>query len=256
MSIYTFFFPHVIPASQAYYIAKWRNAPPPKICSQRDSDVEVIKAFATHKAEPGDQDFLVVRGPQGIGKSTVLATALTGLPCFQQDLIKVGTDMNMIVDLVLKAIAGHTVAPDEDLSSAAKRVIACYKYLFPNKPPYLVVMQANQTNIGDKPSDILQAARKLTEAYDLRVIIDCSDNSLPEKITGREDNFELLPMTDELMKKLSTFTELIKELEKYQALDVVLAVCAGRPILLKKLKAKLEKIHSEFKLFLIYLLVM
>jgi hypothetical protein len=78
------------------------KAPPPKIRSQRDSDITIIRAFATRKVEPGDQS----RGkwPKGVGKSTVMATAMQGLPCVQLELIKPRSDSDVISDQVLEAI--------------------------------------------------------------------------------------------------------------------------------------------------------
>jgi hypothetical protein len=104
-----------------------------------------------------------------------------------------------------------------------------------------------QSDKGDKPSDILTAARKLADGYYLRVIIDCSDDTLPKVLNGREINFEIEPMSNELMQQLISFTELIKELEEYQALDVVLAVCGGRPRELKNLQDELDLITPEQK---------
>jgi hypothetical protein len=128
------------PASRAKAIAKELNAPSPEIRSQRDSDIAIIKAFANRKFEAGDKSFLVVRGPKGVGKSTVVATALEGLPCVKLQLIGPDTDSDVISDRVLEAIASGIIAPGERPSFAAKRVLASYRELFPNRPPILVVL--------------------------------------------------------------------------------------------------------------------
>ena len=145
-----------------------------------------------------------------------------------------GTDQDQIVDMVCVKILKREGSSflNEDFM---KSVIELYRMRTGQVP--IIVIEASQRSLNKSPAYLTSAARKLVDNFGLNVLIDCSENELPNEMkTGREVMIRLEPITDDMMRQLPEFKELDDLLNKKDNLDVLLAICGGVPLLLTKPK--------------------
>jgi hypothetical protein len=119
-------------------------------------------------------------------------------------------------------------------SEFIKEVVEKYRSLT-NKVP-IIIIQATQRPLNEKPAELTAAARILVDDFGLNVLIDCSENAFPDNPrTGREFMIDLEPMSWDMMRQLPEFQDLLKFLKTQGNEEVVLAICGGVPLLLKEL---------------------
>jgi hypothetical protein len=115
-----------------------------------------------------------------------------------------------------------------------KEVVDLYRSRTGKVP--VIIIQADQRQLNEKPAQLSAAARNLVDDFGLNVFIDCSENAFPDKPrTGREIMIELEPMSWDMMRQLPEFKNLLEFLKTQGNEEVVLAVCGGVPLLLKDL---------------------
>lgn len=124
-----------------------------------------------------------------------------------------------------------------DHSGGARRVLWWHHYLF--RTPATVVLRAAERK--SEPFAALDgAARALTHDFGARVLIDASNNSLPDAATAtkREDILDVEPMPRELLEEIPELQQLHEALVKADLADVVWMCVGGNPADYKRLLTK------------------
>jgi len=113
-----------------------------------------------------------------------------------------------------------------DHSASARRVLWWHHFFF--RQPATVVLRASERKPTQQYADLDSSARALTHDYGARVLIDASNNSLPDAAfaTKREKMLELEPMRRELLQELPEL-QLLHEAPKSANLADVVWMCVG-----------------------------
>jgi hypothetical protein len=207
--------------------------------SIRTEDVAWIKDKITRKILPDDQEFAVVVGPKGVGKTTSVETAADDLPgviIIQE--VRPGTNKDEIMKRVFNKIKG--TLQNTDTEERALSVLKEYKEISGGKSP-IIIISADQRDVNDKPAELTATGRTLTK-YGFNVLIDASENAMPNSRTDREIKLEMKELSNLDMQKLPQFAKLLTFLKDTGHDLLILAICGGCPQTLKKLSniVKLE----------------
>jgi hypothetical protein len=151
--------------------------------------------------------------------------------------VAAGTGERVILEDAFKAITRSNMS-FLDHSGGARRVLWWHHCFF--RQPATVVLQAAERKPTQQFADLDSAARALTNDYGARVLIDSSNNSLPDSATAtkREDALEVEPMRREQLQELSQLQPLHEALKSAQLADVVWMCVGGNPADYKSLSAK------------------
>jgi len=207
--------------------------------SIRADDVDWIKRHLSRKIEPDNQFFGVVSGPRGIGKTYAILTALNGFPGVIKILdVRHGTDKDVILSRVFNKICGEDNASEDK----TRKIIEAYREKYNKR--LIVVIPADEREIDAQPALLTQAARNLVERFKVEVLIDAGENALTW-LTERESILYMEPMTDEMMCQIKEYEPLLDYLKSKGNKEVVLAACAGRPLLLNNLAHLMNKCSNE-----------
>ena len=145
-----------------------------------------------------------------------------------------------------------------DHSSSARRVLWWHHLFF--RQPATVVLLAAERKPTQQYADLDSSARALTHDYGARVLIDASNNSLPDAATStkREDILEVEPMPRELLEALPRLQPLHEALKTANLADAVWLCLGGNPADYESLATKwarhpsdLEQVVNHFVLNLI-----
>ena len=100
-----------------------------------------------------------------------------------------------------------------DHSASARRVLWWHHFLF--RQPVTVVLRGAERKPTQQFADLDSSARALTHDFGARVLIDASNNSLPDAATAtkREDILEVEPMPRKLLEELSELQPLHEALK-------------------------------------------
>jgi hypothetical protein len=207
--------------------------------SIRTDDVQWIRDHLSRQMLPGEQKFSVVIGPRGVGKTTAVETAADGLPgvILIKDVTP-GTTKHLIIDGVwteLNGKRGETV-------DRGRQIIKKYKAISGGQSP-IVIISADQRLFNKEPAELTATGRTLT-SEGFNVLIDASENALPNVLSGREQVLKMEPMSSDTMCLLPDFKYLFdKEFTDESYKQVVLAVCGGRPLLLNDLVSIIQDLQ-------------
>ena len=194
-----------------------------KIVSQRDDATRTLRGMLRNL---GEDQYIVVTGQKGIGKSVVVNTA-TQRTCGVVDVtVEPGTPHKAIVMSALSEIANSRVG-FIDPRPSVRRVLWWYRWFLPRP---LVVLRAGERMDGEVYAGIPGAARELA-GYGLRVLIDGSTNSLPSEVltTLRQAVLELEPMPQRTLRSIPEYAGLLKVLRDESLEDVAWLVLGGVP---------------------------
>ena len=204
--------------------------------SQRTQELASLRAKLSF---PPSEQYIIVSGPKGVGKSCIVNTVMQETFGVVRVNVQPGSDMEKINTDVFDAISGipfRYVNP----SNSARRVVWWHRLVFRNPPT--VVLSALERQATQPFASVDGAARVLAGEYGLRVVIDASDNSLPEsaKKTKRERPIEVPPMSRELLEQLPELETLHEALKAAKLADVVWTCVGGVP-------ADYYKLHDEWQ---------
>ena len=167
---------------------------------------------------------MVVYGPERVGKSVAVATAVRG----QMGVIHVniygGDSADEIVRKALRSVANVTDT-FPSLDYGCPRIIFWYKLMFRHYP--LVIL-----NLRERSSRIEEAARILSYTHELRVLVDSSNNTLPNELflrTQRARFVDVDEMDQATVESIPEFTVLITSLREADLADVVYHIIGGVP---------------------------
>ncbi len=197
--------------------------------SQRVEEVARLRVRA-RASRPANGFYTVVVGPKGVGKSCIVDTVIEKAPGVAFVKVLPGTNTSDIIDNVNRAITGG-VSRFFDWSSLATSVLFFHRIFFWR--PATVVLQAVERKADQKCADIDNAARSLAEdhGYRLRVIIDASDNSMPEIRATRGRIVEVGPASRDVLESMPNLEPLHKALKAAGLADVVWECLGGVPAL-------------------------
>ena len=223
--------PRAGPGRAAWIALRSRFAFKPDPESLRTEEVKALKAKLAIKNS--GQNYLVITGEKGVGKSCLVETATSKTPGVINIEVAPGTNTDDIVMSALKALTkSNFFLP----YGSAKRVVFWHRLFTFGRSP-IIVLNALERKIGHQYADMAGAVRTLVDKYRLRVIVDGSPNSLDETILRieREIVVEIEPMTKEMIWKLDQFQDLFKFIKEAGLDDVVFAVLGGNPSKYEKL---------------------
>jgi hypothetical protein len=161
--------------------------------------------------------------------------------------VAAGTGEKEIMADAFKAITRSNIS-FLDHSASAWRVLWWHHFFF--RQPATVVLQAAERKSTQQFADLDSSARALTHSYGARVLIDASNNSLPDAATAtkREDVLEVEPMRRELLEELPELQPLHEALKSANLADVVWMCVGGNPADYKSLLTTWTRKPDEIEL--------
>jgi hypothetical protein len=147
--------------------------------------------------------FIICKGPRGIGKTHLVRDALTRTLGMVHVKITPGTVHEDILKKVHAAIANIELGPTPVVNPAldSRRVLWWYHLLF-RRSPIVVISAAERTTehvqYGVRFAGVPGAARELA-ADGFRVIVDASENSISNERTGRDIILHCSPLPFEVL---------------------------------------------------------
>jgi hypothetical protein len=172
--------------------------------------------------------YVVVSGPKGVGVTCMVDTALQCTAGVVNVRVAAGTGEKKILADAFRAITRSNFS-FLDHSASARRVLWWHHFFF--RQPATVVLRAAERKPSQQHADLDSSARALTHNYGARVLIDASNNSLPDAATAtkREKVLELEPMPRELLEELPELQLLHEALKSANLADVVWMCVGGNP---------------------------
>jgi len=185
--------------------------------------------------KPDYDAYLVVLGSKGIGKTSIIETATRHRPGIVDVRARSGDSDAMITDAVLGAIANTRSFAHIRLDSSARRVLFWYR-LIPFAPAPTVCLQISEVLPGTSYPDVTGAVKSLVHEFNLRIIVDSSDHSLPNGVlaTGRQKVLTVEEMSAEEVMADPRLKQLFLSLQAENLDKVVWAICGGNPLKLMR----------------------
>jgi hypothetical protein len=162
------------------------------------------------------------------GKTCLVGSALQYTAGVVSVRVAAGANEKKILADAFKAITCSNIS-FLDHSAGARRVLWWHHFFF--RQPATVVLRAAEREPTQQFADLGSSARALTHDYGARVLIDASNNSLPDAAfaTKREKMLELEPMRRELLQELPELQLLHEALKSANLADVVWMCVGGNP---------------------------
>ena len=206
-----------------------------KTVSQRTVEVEKMR---TALSNANRDQYVVVAGPKGVGKTCIVETATERTFGVVSVYVQAGKSHDDIKATVFTAITRCSPCTVE-LSASARRVAWWHRFIF--RTPVTIVLHAAEREPTQQFADLDSAARALTYDFGMRVVIDTSDNSLPEfaKGTKREEVIEVPLMPRSVVEEMPKLQDLHAALKAADLADVVWACVGGNP-------ADYLKLHGQW----------
>ena len=206
-----------------------------KTVSQRTVEVEKMR---TALSNANRDQYVVVAGPKGVGKTCIVETATERTFGVMSVRVPAATAEHTIMANVFTAVTRCNPRTVE-LSASARRVAWWHRFIF--RTPVTIVLHAAERKPTQQFADLDSAARALTYDFGMRVVIDASDNSLPEfaKATKREEVIEVPLMPRSVVEEMPKLQDLHAALKAADLADVVWACVGGNP-------ADYLKLHGQW----------
>ena len=206
-----------------------------KTVSQRTVEVEKMR---TALSNANRDQYVVVAGPKGVGKTCIVETATERTFGVMSVRVPAATAEHTIMANVFTAVTRCNPRTVE-LSASARRVAWWHRFIF--RTPVTIVLHAAERKPTQQFADLDSAARALTYDFGMRVVIDASDNSLPEfaKGTKRDKVIEVPPMPRSVVEEMPKLQDLHAALKAADLADVVWACVGGNP-------ADYLKLHGQW----------
>jgi hypothetical protein len=220
---------------------RFRRAPE---VSQRANELRDLRSMLSTVQK---NQYVVVCGPKGVGKTCLVDTALQHTAGVVSVRVVAGTNDKEIMTAAFKAITRSNIS-FLDHSASARRVLWWHHFLF--RQPATVVLQAAEREPTQQHAGLTSSARALTHDFGARVLIDASNNSLPDAATAtkREDVLEVEPMQRELLEALPKLQSLHVALKSAELADVVWVCIGGNPADYESLAIKYMRQPGDLEL--------
>jgi hypothetical protein len=209
----------------------------PARASQRGGDVAALRALL---ASARDDQYVVVAGPKGVGKTCLVETATAATCGVVSVRVEAGASEKAIIADAFSAVT-RCYLLTLGQRDGARRVLWWHAFLF--RAPATVVLHASERKAGQAFADLDSAARALAHEYGVRVIIDASNNSLPDssRATKRQSCLDVEPMERGTLEALPELGALHAALAAARVADVVWACVGGNPADYRGLDAEWER---------------
>ena len=173
--------------------------------------------------------FVVVSGQKGIGKTVAISTALRNKCGVVEVNVTAGDSADVIVVKSLKAIANLQYDSFISPHYSGRRVLLYYGWMFWSRP--ILVLNAKERELNEPHAKISDAARTLAYDYKLRVIVDGSDNTLPDSLfaTKRGKLISVDEMTKEVLEDIPELQCFIEMLRNEKLDEIVYHIVGGVP---------------------------
>lgn len=202
-----------------------------KQISQRTADVENLRRKLFETQSSNREAFIVVRGPDGAGKTCAIDTAARHrLGVARAITVYPSMSPDIIIELACRQVTRVNIS---GFSKESARRVAFWHRIFFRRPP-VVVIRVQEILHGNKLVELGQTAQVLS-GLGLRVCIDCSNNAYTDPLTMREEFCDIGWMSDEIIKQIPEYGYISGQIKNPETLQVFLAVCGGSPLLLLKL---------------------
>ena len=219
--------PPIGPGRALWIAMKSRFAFKPVPESLRFSESQIIKEILAPKRK--GQQYLVVTGERGVGKTCLVNTATSKTPGVIKMKVYPRDHQRLIVRKTLVHLANlpFTFIPP---FHSAKRVIWWFRLFTLGQSP-IIVMNATERKVGEPFADIAGAARTLVDDHNLNVVVVGTPNSLDESIfkTTRQIILEINPMSKEMIWQIPQLQNLFDCVKKAGLENTTFAVLGGIP---------------------------
>lgn len=194
------------------------NRPKPK--SLHSAEVESIRYHVHTTLNGPNEQYLVVRGPEGIGKTLAIQTALahTWGVVYTRTGIDAGTSQRLIERIVESEISNKPISPYRYFN--VKRIVMWSKFFsffFTGRVRKLVIvipLKSYRGQIHESYPNVGEIARNLS-IMGMRVVVDAPENALPcEPQTNRELSLEIEPAPFEKITQIDELKGLIEFLKR------------------------------------------
>lgn len=216
--------------------SKLIGGPNDGVKSIRDSQIGDLNRFLKNVT----RDFyIVVKGPKGIGKSTMIDTCLKGKRGVVRVTIPPDTKEADVVSICQNEIIGGAGWKVMDQSANVNRVLFWYHLFFRGQFP-IVVMTTSERAPGRQPAELTGAVRRLSR-LGINVVVDASPNSLQPNLltTTRQHVLNVEELSRDEIRSLPQLHQLFVVLDKERLSDVVLDLLGGIPSLYLNLDSEL-----------------
>ncbi|KAI3640071.1 hypothetical protein MIR68_000949 [Amoeboaphelidium protococcarum] len=177
------------------------------------------------------QNYVVVTGPKGVGKSCLIDTAFRNTCGVARIKVEAGSGAGTIVDAALRELTGlsgrFSIANPH---ANARRVVFWYRLLSRGDSP-IIIINASARQPGQPYANLAASSRTLNEDYQLRVVIDGSPGALEPMLfrTGRQSVLEIGTMGRAMIEKLPQLQTMLAFVTRFNLSDVVWSVLGGIP---------------------------
>lgn len=185
--------------------------------------------------------YIVVEGPKGIGKSTMIDTCLKGKYGVVRVTIPPDTKEADVVSICQNEIIGGAGWKVMDQSGNMNRVLFWYHLFFRGHFP-IVVMTTSERAPGRQPAELTGAVRRLSR-LGINVVVDASPNSLQPNLltTTRQHVLHVEELSRDEIRSLPQLHKLFAVLDEERLSDVVLDLLGGIPSLYLNLDSELKR---------------
>jgi hypothetical protein len=125
-------------------------------------------------------------------------------------------------------------------ASSSKRVLKWYKFIFRRSPIVVIAVKERSADKSDEYAKVPSAARELA-TMGFHVIVDASQNSYPNDLTGREEILTLSDVPVESFREDPEFRSMFMLLDKLGITSRHLSFIGGNPCKLEHLSTQLAK---------------
>eukprot|EP01031_Cornospumella_fuschlensis_P030368 gene30368-36692_t len=194
------------------------------------------------------QNYTVVFGPKGVGKSLLVDTATAHqFGVFNVDTWHSQTS-ETIVKEVLNTLTANRLSLLFDPTSKARRVLFFYR-LLPLPPPLCVLrIRTSPGSSYAEPGGIYEATRKLRDEFGLRVIVEGPESMLGSSIlgaAGRGCVVSVSPMSREALAQLPQLQELMDILRQDDLFNIAWDILGGIPTDWEQMLADIRSYSSK-----------
>ena len=181
--------------------------------------------------------YIVVKGPKGVGKSTMIDTCLKGKYGVVRVTIPPNINEDDVVSICQNEIIGGAGWKGMDQSANFNRVLFWYHLFFRQLP--IVVMTTSERAPESKPAQIVGAVRRLNR-LGINVVVDASPNSHDPNLltTMREHVLYVEELSRDDIRSLPQLHKLFAVLDEERLSDVVLDLLGGIPAMYLNLDAE------------------
>lgn len=185
--------------------------------------------------------YIVVKGPTGVGKSTMIDTCLKGKYGVVRVTIPTGTKEADVVSICQTEIIGGAGWKVMNQPANINRVLFWYHLFFRGQFPIVVITMSVRA-LGRQPAELTGAVRRLSR-LGINVVVDATPNSLQPDLltTTRQHVLYVEELSRDEIRSLPQLHQLFALLDEERLSDVLLDLLGGIPSLYLNLDSELKR---------------